>query len=348
MKAAVISRHGGPEVIEIRDVPRPHLSPGQVLVRVRACAINHLDVWVRRGIEGAGFHLPRIGGGDIAGEVVELASDVAPDGHIEIGAAVMVMPAISCGFCERCVNAQDHLCSDFGVMGETLDGGLAEFVAVPRANLVPKPSTLSFEEAASVNLTFLTAWHMLIGRAGLRFGDLVLVQAAGSGVSCAAIQIAKHVGATVVTTASKPRKLEAAKALGADRVVDYTSEDFVGAVRDTARAMGKRGADVIIEHVGGDTFERSMRCLARGGRLVTCGATTGAIATLNIQHLFFKNQSVLGSTMGTKAEYHELVRLFGAGKLKPVIDRVLPLAEIRQAHRALEAREVFGKVVLIP
>ncbi len=345
MKAALIRRHGGPEVLTIEDVPTPRAGPGEVLVQVRACAINHLDVWVRRGIDGAGFTLPAVGGGDVSGTIAALGDGVDPSPGVRVGAPVMVIPTLSCGVCERCMSGSDPLCRQFGVIGETRWGGLAEFIRLPRANVVPKPDNLSFEEAAAVSLTSLTAWHMLVARAQLRFGETVLIQAAGSGVSCAAIQIAKHLGATVLTTASHPKKLEAAKALGADHAINYKEQDFGQEVR---RIVGKRGVDVVVEHVGGETFERSARCLGWGGRLVTCGATTGAKATINLQHLFFKGQSLLGSTMGSKAEYHALVRLWAAGRLRAVIDRVLPLDDVADAHRALEAREVFGKVVLRP
>jgi len=345
MKAALVREHGGPEVLRIEDVPTPEPGPGEVLVRVRAAAINHLDLWVRRGIPGAAFHLPNVGGGDVSGDIAALGAGVPIAGGLDVGAPVMVIPTLSCGVCERCLSGADPLCRSFGVLGETTWGGLAEYVVVPRANVVAKPESLTYEDAAAVSLTFLTAWHMLIGRAQLRHGETVLVQAAGSGVSTAAIQIAKHFGATVITTASHPRKLAAAKDLGADHVINYKEQDFAGQVRNLT---GKKGVDVVIEHVGGETFEKSARCLGWGGRLVTCGATTGAKAHVNLRHLFFKGQSLLGSTMGSKAEYHALVKLFAAEKLRAVIDRVLPLSDIADAHRALENREVFGKVVLTP
>lgn len=342
MKAVVIREHGGLEALRIEDIPTPTPGPGEVAVRVRACALNHLDVWVRKGVPGAPFHLPLISGSDVAGEISELGPGVQ---DIALGTPVMVIPGLSCGHCPACVSGADHLCRSYGLLGETRDGGFAEYLVVPRANVVKKPGRLSFEDAASMSLTFLTAWHMLVSRAELKGGETVLVHAAGSGVSTAAIQIARYLGAHVIATASSEIKLQAARELGADVTINYTTEDFVSRVKEETH---RRGADVIFEHVGGETFERSLRCLAWAGRLVTCGATTGAKASINLRHLFFKSQSLLGSTMGSKGEYHQLVQLMECGLFKAVIDRVLPLEQIAEAHRALEAREVFGKVVLTP
>jgi len=342
MRAAIVREHGGPEVIRVEEIPTPEPGPGEVAVGVRACAINHLDLWVRRGIPGAGFHLPRIGGADIAGEVVALGDGV---GDVAIGAAVMVSPGVSCGACERCVAGLDHLCRRYAILGEGVDGGLAERVIVPRANVVEKPTRLSWTDAAALSLPWLTAWHMLVARAELRGGETILVQAAGSGVSSAGIQIARYLGAHVIATAGSDEKLERARAIGADETINYKTEDFVTRVRTLTK---KRGVDVVLEHVGGETFERSLRCLARAGRLVTCGATTGGAASIDLRHVFFKSQSILGSTMGSKAEFRQLVRLYDRGLFTPLVDRVLPLEAIADAHAALERREVFGKVVLTP
>ena len=342
MKAVVIREHGGPEVLRVEEVERPTPAAGEVLVRVRAVALNHLDLWVRRGIPGAPFHLPMTTGADVAGDIAELGAGID---DISVGTPVMVLPGVSCGVCRRCLAGQDHLCSQYGILGETRPGGQAEYLAVPRENVVPKPERLSYEEAAALSLTFLTAWHMLVGRAELREGETVLVQAAGSGVGSAGIQIAKYFGATVITTAGSSEKLEAASALGADYTINYREENVAKRVREITQ---KRGVDVVFEHIGGETFENSLKCLAWAGRLVTCGATTGIQANVNLRHLFFKSQSILGSTMGTKAEYHELVRLYNEGHFKAVIDRVLPLHEVKSAHEVLENRQAFGKVVLIP
>lgn len=342
MRAVIIREHGGPEVLSVSEVPVPIPGPGQVRVRVRACALNHLDVWVRRGVPGAPWTLPRIPGSDVAGDLDALGPDVD---DLALGAAVMVLPGVSCGHCARCVAGADQLCRSYGILGEHRDGGMAEHIVVPRANVIPKPDRLSYEAAASMSLSYLTAWHMLLGRAELRGGETVLIHAAGSGVGTAGIQFARYLGATVIATAGSDEKLERARRLGADHVINYRTDDFVARVKELT---GRRGVDVVFEHLGGEVFERSLRCLAWAGRLVTCGATTGISAQVNLRHLFFKSQSILGSTMGSKAEYHQLVGLYRRGLFEPSVDRVLPLERVADAHRALEARAVFGKIVVTP
>lgn len=341
MRAVVIRQHGGPEVLNIEEVPDPIPGPGEVVVRVRAVALNHLDLWVRNGLPGAPFHLPAITGADAAGLIHAVGPDIR---DVSVGEPVMVLPGISCGHCARCVSGADHLCADYGILGESSDGALAELVKVPRANVVKKPDNLSFEDAAAMSLTFLTSWHMLTARAELRGGETVLVQAAGSGVGVAAIQIARFLGARVFATAGTEKKREAALALGADQVFDSRDPEWANQVK----ALAPRGVDVVFEHVGGETFARSLRLLAKAGRLVTCGATTGIDAKVNLRHIFFKSQSILGSTMGPKGSYHQLVELYARGLFRPVIDRVLPLTRVREAQEALASREVFGKVVLTP
>ncbi|MBI2212859.1 MAG: zinc-binding dehydrogenase [Acidobacteria bacterium] len=340
MKAALVRAHGGPEAIELTDVDDPRPSPGVAVVRVRAVALNHLDIWVRRGVPGAKFPLPMILGSEIAGTIEAL-----PDGASgwRLGDDVLVAPGTSCGVCIECASGWDPHCRDYGILGETSNGGAAEFAAVPVRNLMRKPSALSFAEAASMPLDFLTAWHMLVARARLRPGDTVLVHAGASGVGSAAVQIAKLWGATVLATAGSEAKAERARALGADRTILYRETDFAKEIRELT---GKRGVDVVIEHVGRDTWDGSVRSLARGGRLVTCGATTGHEVTVNLRVLFAKGISLLGSTMGSLAEMKQVVQHIEAGTLRPVVDRVLPLAEIREGHRVLEAREAAGKVVL--
>jgi len=331
MKAIVIREHGGVERLEQSVLPDPVPKPGEAVVRVRAVALNHLDLWVRRGVPGHKFQLPIIPGAEVAG-VVEGS-----------GEEVIVAPGFSCGVCPACVSGNDPLCVSSGIFGENRDGGCAEKIAVPIRNLIRKPPSLSFAEAAALPLDMVTAWHMLIARAQLRAGETVLVQAGGSGVGSAGIQIAKLWQATVYTTVGNAEKAKRAKALGADETILYRETDFVAAVR---ALTNKRGVDVVFEHIGADTFERSLKTLARGGRLVTCGATAGAEANINIRLIFFKLLSILGSTMGSLAELHEIMRHVEAGRLHPVIDRVLPIGEIREAHRILEQREAFGKVVL--
>jgi NADPH:quinone reductase-like Zn-dependent oxidoreductase len=341
MKAVVIREHGGPEVLRIEDVANPVPGPFEVVVQVRAVALNHLDLWVRKGVPGAPFKLPATTGADAAGDIAFVGEGVS---DLAIGTPVMVLPGVSCGVCALCVGGADHLCADYHILGESGPGALAEYVKVPRANVVPKPANLSYEDAAALSLTMLTSWHMLIARAQLRGGETVLIQAAGSGVGVAGIQIAKYIGARVIATAGSEDKRKAALALGADHVLDSRDPSWPKQVK----ALAPRGVDVVFEHVGGDIFEQSMRLLGRAGRLVTCGATTGIDGKINLRHVFFKSQSILGSTMGSKGEYHQLVALYAQGFFKPVIDRVLPLSEIRAAQEALESREVFGKVVLRP
>ena len=342
MKAIIIRENGGPEVLRYEDVPDPVAGPGEVVVRVRAVALNHLDLWIRKGVPGAPFHLPAITGADVSGEVHALGPGV---GGIDVGTPVMVAPGVSCNVCARCVAGLDHLCSSYGILGESCDGGMAQFVKVPRQNIVPKPERLSHVDAAAMSLTFLTAWHMLVDRAAVRGGETVLVHAAGSGVGTAGIQIARFLGARVIATASSESKLDAALKLGAHEAVSTETGDWVKRVK---ALTGGKGVDVVFEHVGGRIFEESLRALAWAGRLVTCGATIGVDARVNLRHIFFKSQSILGSTMGSKGEYHQLAALYREGFFTPVVDRVLPLADARLGHEALERREVFGKVVLEP
>lgn len=339
MQAVLIREHGGIDRLERTDVPPPS-DPTLAVVDVRAVALNHLDVWVRRGVPGHEFPLPLIPGSEVSGVVRSLPPGVT---EWKQGDEVIVAPGYSCGRCVACLSGNDPLCRHFGIWGENASGGLAEQMGVPVRNLLRKPAALSFEEAAALPLDFLTAWHMLVARAALRPGETVLVQAGGSGVGSAAIQIAKLWGATVFTTAGSPPKAEKARRLGADEVILYRDVDFAAEVR---RLTGKRGVDVVFEHVGADTFERSLRVLAKGGRLVTCGATAGADVSINLRLVFFKLLSILGSTMGSLAELHEILRHVEAGRLRPVVGAVLPWERVGEGHRMLENREVFGKVVL--
>jgi NADPH:quinone reductase-like Zn-dependent oxidoreductase len=312
-----------------------------VLVRVRACALNRLDLWLRNGVEGHEFPLPLIPGSEIAGDIA--ASSAAAEG-VEPGQPVLIAPGISCGLCERCVSGRDNLCPRYGILGETRDGGYAEYVAVPRRNVLPLPSGLSSVEAAAVPLVFQTAWHMLTDRARLQPLEDILIHAAGSGVSSAGIQIAKLLGARhIIATAGSPAKLERARELGATHVVDYSQDDFAGWVR---RITDGKGVEVVFDHVGGSIFEQSLRCVAWAGRIVTCGATAEHLATVNLRAVFFKSLSILGSTMGSLAELMSLCRFFETGQLRPVVDRTFPLAEAPEAQAALERREAFGKIVL--
>jgi NADPH:quinone reductase-like Zn-dependent oxidoreductase len=338
MKAVRFHRHGGTDVLQYEDAPDPEPATGEVLVRVRACALNHLDLWERRGIERVRIPLPHISGSDVAGEV-----EAAPGGEVPVGRRVMLQPGLSCGRCAACLSGDDNFCVDYDVLGYRSDGGYAQLVKVPTRNIVPIPDSIAFIDAAAFPLTFLTAWHMLVTRAKLRPGDDVLVLAAGSGVGQAAVQIACLNGARVFATAGSSEKLKQARSLGACEVINHHTQDFSEEIR---RLTHKRGVDIVVEHIGQATWDRSIRSLARGGRLVTCGATSGAAGKIDLVMLFARQLSLLGSYMGTKAELLHVAQFFFAGRLKPVIDRTFPLADAARAQDRLERAEQFGKIVL--
>lgn len=339
MKAVRFHEHGGPEVLRYEDGPEPELGADEVLVRVRACALNHLDIWGRRGRPNVAIPMPHIAGSDIAGEVV---GSTAPE--VATGRRVMLQPGISCGRCASCLSGKDNDCPHYEVIGYLNHaGGYAEYVKAPVQNLIPIPDDIDFVHAAAFPLTFLTAWHMLMTKAQLKRGEDVLVLAAGSGVGQAAIQIAFMHGARVFATAGSDEKLERARSLGAFEVIHHYKQDIADEV---LRLTNRRGVDVVIEHVGEATWPQSVRSLARGGRLVTCGATTGRTGAIDLGLLFVRRLSISGSYMGTKGELLRVARLFFAGHLKPVIDRTFPLAEAAAAHRRMEESGQFGKVVL--
>jgi len=340
MKAAVIHEHGGPEVLRYEDLPDPVVAPGEALVRVRACALNHLDIWTRRGLPGRVIPFPHVLGNDVAGEIAELGSEVE---EVSIGQRVMLSPGTSCGRCRACLAGEDSVCRRYRVLGAQRHGGYAELVRCPLANLIPLPDGIAFESAAAFPLVFLTAWRMLVTRARVRPAEDVLVWAAGSGVGMAAIQVAKHWGTRVIATAGTAAKLELARSLGADAVIDHHAGDVLAEVR---RLTNKKGVEVVVEHVGQATWERSIQALAHQGRLVTCGATSGPNAATELRYLFSKQLTVMGSYMGSKAELLDAAQLFFTGKLKPAVHAVLPLAEARRAHEMMEASEHFGKIVL--
>jgi NADPH:quinone reductase-like Zn-dependent oxidoreductase len=339
MNAVRFHQHGGPEVLCYEEAPDPDLAPGEVLVRVRACALNHLDIWARRGLPNIKTPMPHITGSDIAGEVI---SSAAAD--VTVGRRVMLQPGISCGRCAACLSGNDNDCARYEVLGYINHaGGYAEYVKVPVQNLISIPDEIDFVHAAAFPLTFLTAWHMLMTRAKLKRGEDVLVLAAGSGVGQAAIQIAFLHGARVFATAGSEEKLERARALGAYEVIHHHRQDIAEEIK---RLTNRRGVDVVIEHVGQATWPKSVRAMARGGRLVTCGATTGADGALNLSALFSKQLTIQGSYMGTKGELMRVARFFFAGQLKPVIDRTYPLIDAAAAHRRMEESGQFGKIVL--
>jgi NADPH:quinone reductase-like Zn-dependent oxidoreductase len=342
MKAIIFSEHGGPEVLRYTEVQEPRISAGEVLVRVRACALNHLDLWVRRGLPGVSIPLPHIPGSDIAGEVAKVGEMVT---RVKVGQKVLLAPGLSCGQCPQCLAGADNTCRRYTLIGYMVEGGCAEYVKVPEVNVVPIPGDLSFDEAAAVPLVFLTSWHMLIARAKLQPGECALVLGAGSGIGSAAIQIAKLIGARVIATAGSEEKLAKAKTLGADEVINHGKQSIADEVK---KLTDRRGVDVVFEHVGTATWDASVASLAPNGRLVTCGATTGYEAKLNLRVLFSRHISILGSYMGSKAELYAVLQLIGERKLHAVIDRTLPLAQCAQAHELLEHREQFGKIVLNP
>jgi NADPH:quinone reductase-like Zn-dependent oxidoreductase len=342
MKAVIIEKHGGPEVLEFKEVPDPKIKASEVLIEVRACALNHLDVWVRQGLPGIKIPMPHILGNDIAGvirEVGELVSWAKP------GDEVLVHPGVSCGHCEQCLGGRDNMCDEYDILGYRRDGGYAELVTVPGVNVIPKPKNLSWPESAALPLVTLTAWHMLAVRAQVQTGEEVLVHAAGSGVGSVAIQIAKLLGARVIATASTEEKLEKARALGADETINYSNDDWPKQVK---RLTEGRGVDVVFEHTGANTWAGSILSLKKGGRLVTCGATSGYDARTDLRHVFYRHLTILGSMMGSKADLLAAMKFITSGQIRAVVDRMFPLAEARNAHELMEDRAQFGKLVLLP
>lgn len=342
MKAARIYQHGGPEVLVYEEVAEPKIKANQCLIRVKACALNHLDLFVRAGIPGLKFPMPHVLGSDIAGEVVEVGELCE---RVKPGWRVLLSPGTSCRQCEQCLLGQDNYCRKFTMFGYAIDGGNTELLAVPEYAVIQIPDDLTFEDAAASPLVFLTAWHMLMARAKLQPGEDVLVLAASSGVGQAAIQIAKMFQCRVIATAGGEEKLARAKEIGADHTIDHYAQDISAEVK---RITGKRGVDVVIEHVGVATWQKSLESLTPTGRLVTCGATTGFDAKIDLRFLFSKQWSLLGSFMGTMGELHQVLKFVFRKQIRPVIDRVYPLSEIRAAHERIERKEQFGKVVLKP
>lgn len=338
MKAIVIHEHGGPEVLRLEDVPQPEAGPGEAVVRVRACALNRLDLYTRAG-RTRGFKLPHIMGSEVAGEVAEVGPGVAA---VAVGQRVAVAPYLHDDSCEFCLRGEETICLRGDILGLATRGGYAEYVKVPVRQLVPLPQGLGFEEAAASTLSTPTAWRML-RRADIRPGETVLVWAAGSGIGSAAIQIARLLGGRVFATAGSAEKLERARELGAEATINHREQD----VRQTVRELtGKRGVDVVVEHVGQATWEQSVACLARNGRLVTCGATTGNEGKLDIWSLFAKQLQVIGAYGATRGEVADVLALVAQGRLRPVMHQVLPLEQAAEAHKILEASGHFGKIIL--
>lgn len=342
MKAARLHQPGSADNYTYEDAPDPVAGAGEVLVRVKAVALNHLEAWAAKAPPSVTYDEPRILGADVSGIVETLGEGVR---STEPGDQVILHPGVSCGVCEMCLDGRDNVCPQYRLLGQGRHGGLAELVSVPAANVFRKPAALSFEEAASIPLVFTTALHMILTRAHLRFGETVLVNAAGSGVGVAAIQVAKLHGAHVIASASSAEKLDKARALGADDVINYTTHDLADEAR---RLTGGRGVDMVVENVGAEIMEKSIKALARNGRVVTCGATAGNNATFNVSRFFLSQQTIYGSFMGTKAEMLHYAPCFEDGRLKAVVDAVFPLRDIRQAVNRMLQREQFGKIVLVP
>ena len=340
MKAILFRQHGGPEVLTYSEVPTPTLESNEVLVELKAAALNNLDLSIRRGIPSWPTPLPHIPGSDGAGVVAEVGSGVS---ERKIGERVLIAPGLSCGNCSACRTGDDNVCSTYHALGTKEHGTYAEFVKLPASNIFPIPEGLSFEEAASVPVVFLSAWHMLVGLAKVQAGECVLVHGAGSGVGIAAIQIAKMLDARVITTSRSNEKLEMAKQLSADETVNYQTTDFVPEVR---RLTEKRGVDVVIEHIGGEVFGKSLTLLGRKGRMVTCGVTAGEIVSADLRYVFSRHLTVYGSFMGRRSELTQVLRFFPSRQLKPVVDSVFPLAQAAEAQSRMEERKHFGKIVL--
>jgi NADPH:quinone reductase-like Zn-dependent oxidoreductase len=336
----LMPRTGEADVLEWGAFELADPGPREVLVRVRAVALNHLDIWTRRGLPNVKYEFPHRLGSDIAGEIEALGPGAR---GVTVGQRVMINPGLTCGVCARCLDGDDNFCAKYRILGENTHGGYARHIVVPDTNCVPIADSLSFEDAAAIPLVFITAWQMVVRRADVKAGQTVLVQAAGSGVSSAAIQICKLLGARVIATTGTDDKAKRARELGADEVINYTSQDFLA---ECKRLTSKRGVDAVIEHVGGEVFTKSVLATAWGGRVVTCGATAGFKPDLDLRQIFFRQVQVLGSTMGRKADLLRVVQFVEQGKLRPVVDRVMPLREARAAHEALENRAAFGKIVL--
>lgn len=340
MKALLLKQHGSLDNLSLGEVEVPTPGPSQVLVRTRAAALNHLDLFVVDGIPGIEVPMPHIPGADGAGEVAALGSAAT---RFKVGDPVMVNACVWCGQCEFCLTGEHSLCVKLQLLGEHLDGTLAEYFVVPENSLEPIPKGIDYETAAAFSLVFQTAWRMLITQARLRAGEDLFIHGIGGGVSLAALQIAKLAGARVFVSSSSNRKLEKATALGADFGFNYKDQDVV---QEVARVTGRRGVDVVLDNVGAATWLQSLKIARKGGRIVNCGATTGPNPRTEIRLIFWKQLQIQGSTMSNAAEYRSLVRLLGQGRLSPTIDRTYPLEEAPTAYKRFSKSQQFGKIVL--
>ncbi len=345
MKAVVFHEHGDASVLKYEDVPVPEIGPNDVLIEVKAIGVNRNDLWSREGLPGMKFDLPHIPGSDAAGIVTRVGDAVTSP---KVGDEVMVHTSISCRSCAQCTSGHEYFCREFKIWGfqtGPLDGAYAEYARLPYFNLVPKPQNLTWEEAASLPLSLLTVWHMLVTRAGLQPGEDLLVWGAGSSIGTLAIQVGRLIGARILATAGSEDKLRRARELGADATVNHKTDDVLAAVR---QFTNKKGVDVVFEHVGEATWERSIRSMAWGGRLVICGNTTGFNANTDLRFLVNKQLNLLGSHQGSKAELLEALEFVKRGQIKPVISHVLPLREAARAHEQMYSGDHFGKIMLVP
>ncbi|MFH1755913.1 MAG: zinc-binding dehydrogenase [Candidatus Latescibacterota bacterium] len=340
MKAIYFNTHGGADVLEYGDLPDPSPAGNEVLIDVAAASLNHLDIFVRRGIPGLTIDYPHIPGSDASGVVAGLGDQVTDFAQ---GDRVLINPSLSCGLCDYCIRGDASMCRVYRIMGESTGGTCCEKIVVPRENIIKIPEHISFEAAAAVPLVFLTAWRMLINRGSLRPGEHILILGAASGVGTACIQIAKKTGAYVYATASSEDKLALCRRLGADILINYVEEDFVKRVRSET---GNRGVDVCVDYVGHDTWVKSLKSLASGGRLLTCGATTGYAPQTDLRHIFFRQLQIIGSTMGSKNDLLAPLQMLFRGEMEAVIDSVVDLKDTAAAHRLMEDRNVSGKIVI--
>ncbi len=344
MKATIFKEYGDVDKLVYTDFADPEISSSEVLVKVKACGINHLDIWVRKGMPGVTLPLPHILGCEIIGEIAGIGSRINVKG-LSIGQRILVAPGISCGKCEYCLSSNDSLCHEFMVMGFQVNGGYAEYAKAPVENIIPISDKLTFEEWAAVPLVFLTAWNMLKTRGNLTTGETVLIHAAGSGIGSAAIQIARLSGANVITTVGSAGKRKKARVLGADHVINHSKENFADKVNELTDG---KGVDLVFEHIGPETWEKSMMCLKRGGRIVTCGATSGPSVSFDLRFLFAKQLSISGCYLGSRSELLKIMELMESGRLKPVVDSVFPLEDAVAAQTKMLERKQFGKIVLVP
>lgn len=340
MKAVVFHKHGGPEELAYEDFPDPKADVDEVVVNVKACSINHLDIWIRQGIPAYEMSLPHISGCDVAGIVADVGRHV---NDVKAGDRVIIAPGISCFKCDPCIEGNDNLCESYRIFGAGMHGGYAEYAKAPANSIIPITDTLSFAQAAAFPLTFLTAYHMLVSRARLKLGQDILIISAGSGIGTAAVRIAGMIGARIIATVGSDEKMEKIRMAGVEDVINYNRDDFAEKVNELTDG---RGVDVVFENVGPETWEKSVSSLARNGKLVTCGATSGPDVNIALRQLFMNQLSIYGSLMGTRKELFEIMKFVITGQLRVTIDAVFALKDARAAQEHMLSRKNVGKIVL--